>query len=348
MWFTQRFTPGRRWGEAWVYNCRRWGLESEWCRGPRANALTLAGPSDLRQKSPTRAELLRCPGRAGLCAGRGSLLTWLWRQPLPFPILPFSHSPLSASRAPSPPFWLVSSIFFPIISIFTWFSSRAFPWASGILGKKKDRSVSPSLVVHLEIQSTFLLVSGMVCVCVREKERKKGKETVTVVTVLRVLRSKPSKLKNGGPGDTVQYRVCIWEVGLEEAETAGILYFTLITFAMRESVPKPPGRPCYPVLRRWEHATPKPATSACWSLGAEGAGEAAASGRELCPPHLHFRAEPGLPGRKASHSTRKREMFLSLEKGIWSRDGSAQRHLFPRIALLSHSFPPYTFKSLSR
>ena len=46
--------------------------------------------------------------------------------------------------------------------------------------------------------------------CVREKERKKGKETVTVgVTVLRVLRSKPSKLKNGGPGDTVQYRVCI-------------------------------------------------------------------------------------------------------------------------------------------
>ena len=93
--------------------------------------------------------------------------------------------------------------------------------------KNKDRAVSPSLVVHLEIQSTFLLVSGMVCVCVREKERKEGKETVTVGgTVLRVLRSKPSKLKSGGPGDTVQYRgSCIWEVGLEEAETAWYLVF---------------------------------------------------------------------------------------------------------------------------
>ena len=29
----------------------------------------------------------------------------------------------------------------------------------------------------------------------------------------------------------------------------GILYFTLITFATRESVPRPPGRPCYPVPR---------------------------------------------------------------------------------------------------
>ena len=130
----------------------------------------------------------------------------------------------TASRIPHPPLLSLTSFRFPstfssLLACLQHLLSHyqhlhlvfqpCFPMSLWHPGKKKDRSVSPSLVVHLEIQSTFLLVSGMVCVCVREKERKKGKETVTVVTVLRVLRSKPSKLKNGGPGDTVQYRVCI-------------------------------------------------------------------------------------------------------------------------------------------
>ena len=92
--------------------------------------------------------------------------------------------------------------------------------------KNKDRAVSPSLVVHLEIQSTFLLVSGMVCVCQREREKEGERDCYSWWDSTRVLRSKPSKLKSGGPGDTVQYRgSCIWEVGLEEAETAWYLVF---------------------------------------------------------------------------------------------------------------------------
>lgn len=177
--------------------------------------------------------------------------------------------------------------------------------------------MSPPLVVHLEIQSAFLLVSGMVCVCVREKERKKGKEAVTVgVTALRISRSKPSKLRNGSPGDMAQYRGSrIWEAGLEEAETAWYLVFHASRFCHARVRPQASRQALLPRPEGVRTCHPKPAASACWSLGAEGTQEAVASGRALCPPRLHFRAEPGLPGRKASHSTRKREMFLSLEKG---------------------------------
>ena len=130
-------------------------------------------------------------------------------------------------------------------------------------GEKKGRAVSPSLVVNLEIQSTFLLVSGMVCVCVREKEIKKGKEAVTVgVIAPRILRSKPSKLKNGSPGDMVQYRGSrIWEVGLEEAETAWYLVFHAYHFChprvrpqatWQALLPRPEGvRACQPQTRRF-------------------------------------------------------------------------------------------------
>lgn len=50
--------------------------------------------------------------------------------------------------------------------------------------------------------------------------------------------------------------------GLRKLRLPSILYLTLITFATGESVPKPPGRPCYPVLRGSEHATPEPAALA--------------------------------------------------------------------------------------
>lgn len=139
-----------------------------------------------------------------------------------------------------------------------------------------------------------------------------------------------------------QYRGSrIWEAGLEEAETAWYLVFhaslchaRVRPQASRQALlPRPEGvRTCHP----------KPA-SACWSLGAEGTQAGSSGFREGAlpsPSPLPSRAwaswEKGVPLYQEERNV------LIVGEGELKPDGSAQRHLFPRITLLpfvSHILP---------
>ena len=207
-------------------------------------------------------------------------------------------------------------------------------------------AVPPSLLVHLEIQSTFLLVSGMVCVCVSRREREKEREKDCYGWCDSTLRfwdqnqtnSKTVALETGFSA----VEAASGRPGLRKPRLPSILYLMLITFATGESVPKPPGRPSAPSWGGQDMTAP--------SLPLRPADQS-----ELEAPEK--RQLQG--GRSAlPFSTYKQSLrslwegcptppFLSLEKGSWSREWSARRCLFTRITLLSRSFPPYTSKSLS-
>lgn len=106
----------------------------------------------------------------------------------------------------------------------------------------------------------------MVCVCVSERKREgKGERLLWLVRQhLSILRSKPNKVKPVALETGFSaVEAASGRSGLRKPRLPGILYLMLITFATGGSVPKPPGRPCYPVLRGSGHATPEPAASAC-------------------------------------------------------------------------------------
>lgn len=120
----------------------------------------------------------------------------------------------------------------------------------------------------------------------------------------------------------------IWEAGLEEAETPGILYFTLLlAFATRESSPsqqaglatRPEGVRTYPKpaasspVGHLELKAPKKQ----WLQG--GALPSPVSTSEQSLGFLGER-RPTLPGR---------EMFLSLEKGVEAVMGLHRDTFFP-------------------
>ena len=183
------------------------------CIDPRRLALTCGRKAPLGQ---------RCSGApaALVCALEGRPAHPAIETASPVPTLS-SRSPLSVSVAPSPPFWLVSlASCFPLSA-----SSPGFPAALShepLASCDVSCAPFPSSSSGNSVNFSVSVGNG-VCVCESERKReRKGKRLLWLVRQhFTILRSKPNQLKNGSPGDRVQCRgSCLWEAGLEEAETA--------------------------------------------------------------------------------------------------------------------------------